>query len=48
MERNLASLKGGYGPDFDRWAQAIARGVIRRVRAARGGGVLLDDVREQG
>jgi len=48
MERNLTSLKEGRGPDFDKWAQAIARGVIRRVRAAQGGGVLLDEQREQG
>jgi hypothetical protein len=32
MERNLVSLRDRSGPDFERWAKHVARGVIRTVR----------------
>lgn len=48
MSRNLVSLKAGYGPDFEKWAQAIAKGVIRRVRLARASAGLLDEARDEG
>ena len=43
MTRNLTSLKEASGPDFEKWAQAIARGVVKKVRGSR----RLDEVRDE-
>jgi hypothetical protein len=40
MIRNVTSLREKRGPDFERWARAIAQGVIRTVDNAKAAHVL--------